>query len=125
MFGRQVKLQRRRINLDHSGRHHGPEPLTDVALLEPRLGRDLHRSGRRQSAHGIEQPGSVADRHHQAEGAVVQRGQQFSAKGFGPRLIELGVRVLARHLFYLCGRRVTRAACVEVGPETACYPASS
>jgi hypothetical protein len=45
-------------------------------------------------AHGIEQPSAVADRHHQAEGAVVQCGQQSSGKRLGPALIELGLRVL-------------------------------
>ncbi len=69
--------------------------ISHVALVQPRRARDLFAARRRAVAHRVEEPGSMADRDHQAERAVVQRREQAARESFGPVTVERGV---VRHL---------------------------
>ncbi len=80
-----------RIDLGHSRGRHRSEPLAHVALVEAGPRRDLGRGRGRLPAHGVEQPGTMPHRQHQAQGAVVQSAQDPAGERVGPGPVEFSL----------------------------------
>ena len=88
VLGRQAEGDRRRVDVDDTGRDHGAEPLADVAFVQPGPARQSGRGHRRLIAHRVEEGRPVTDRRHQAERSAVEVAQQTAGKGLSFLRIE-------------------------------------
>ncbi len=90
--GGQAVAAALRLVLDDPRRHHRAEPLANVALVEPRLARELVARRVRQAHHRVEQPRAVADRRHERRPGLVEHPDEPPAE----RLDHLRVRQALR-----------------------------
>ncbi len=86
--GQSVRLVGRLV-FHHPARHHGPEPFTDVTVVEAGCFGDLLRRRPVHAVHRVEQTRTVADREHHHQGRRVERSDEAVGKRLGLRLVPL------------------------------------
>jgi hypothetical protein len=83
-------MERAGIDLDHARGDHGAEPFPHVSLVELRAAGDLFRRRRRHHAERVEETGPVADRHHEAEGPMVEGLEHAAGEGLARAVSKSG-----------------------------------